>query len=259
MIKFLTKDRSSLISHTSRRPVLAVAYPDRGERERRASSAGSPVVVERRRTLEMRSESRRCPSVDEGRGGIPVIISNLQCFKAIYRAWNLRDDIFAIPVADSRGYYKPRGRLPEIVARKLKLCYREFQVGRRMAVASYPFGWECCKPSEHSSETNVRFVSSTGLIRVRRPRKRSTMLLLNSVEPERWYKVSEVAKILGWSEDVIYELIHEGFLQAQVKPGSSWRRKREYNSLRLQGCEIIRYAKESMTELKPGRSRRRVA
>jgi hypothetical protein len=49
-----------------------------------------------------------------------------------------------------------------------------FKTGRRMALASYPFGWECCKPSEPSIETNVRFASSTGLIRVRRPRKWST-------------------------------------------------------------------------------------
>ena len=65
-------------------------------------------------------------------------------------------------------------RLPGIVAKKLKLCYRVFKTERRMAVASYPFGWECCKPSEPSIETNVRFASSTGLIRVRRPRKWST-------------------------------------------------------------------------------------
>ena len=81
------------------------------------------------------------------------------------------------------------------------------------------------------------------------------MLLLNSVEPEKWYSVAETAKILGWSEDFIYDRIYDGSLQAQVKPGTSGRRKREYNSFRVQGCEIIRYAKENMTVLKPIRRR----
>jgi excisionase family DNA binding protein len=81
------------------------------------------------------------------------------------------------------------------------------------------------------------------------------MLLLNSVEPEKWYTVSETARILGWSEDTIYRRIEDGVLQAQVKEGDSRRRKRKYVSVRVQGCEIIRYAKEHMTTLKPERVR----
>lgn len=85
------------------------------------------------------------------------------------------------------------------------------------------------------------------------------MLLLNSVEPEKWYKVSDTAKILGWSEDTIYRWIEDGEIQAQVKESDSPRRIRKYVSVCIQGCEIIRYVKEHMTTLKPERSRFRAA
>jgi hypothetical protein len=85
------------------------------------------------------------------------------------------------------------------------------------------------------------------------------MLLLNSVEPERWYKVSETAKILGWSEDTIYRKIDDGLIQAQISESGSGRRKRKYTCFKVQGCEIIRYAKQHMTTMKAERLRYRAA
>lgn len=85
------------------------------------------------------------------------------------------------------------------------------------------------------------------------------MLLLNSVEPETWYKVSDTAKILGWSEDWVYRKIRKGVLHAQIDEGDSSRRRRTYTCFKVQGCEIIRYAKEHMTTLNPERSRFRAA
>jgi hypothetical protein len=85
------------------------------------------------------------------------------------------------------------------------------------------------------------------------------MLLLNSVEPETWYEVSKTARILGWSEDTIYRLIEDGDLQAQIRESDSRRRKRKYRCYKVQGCEIIRYATEHMTILKPEKIRFRAA
>jgi hypothetical protein len=77
------------------------------------------------------------------------------------------------------------------------------------------------------------------------------MLLLDHVEPARWYKVSVTATILGWSEDWVYRKIEKGELQAQIDESESRRRKRKYTCFKVQGCEIIRYVKEHMTILKP--------
>jgi hypothetical protein len=85
------------------------------------------------------------------------------------------------------------------------------------------------------------------------------MLLLNSVEPEKWYSVRDTAKILGWSEDTIYRRIEKGLIQAQIGESDSSRRRRKNTSFRVQGCEIIRYAKEHMTTLKPEKLRFRAA
>jgi hypothetical protein len=85
------------------------------------------------------------------------------------------------------------------------------------------------------------------------------MLLLNSVEPEKWYSVRDTAKILGWSEDWVYRKIRKGILHAQIDESGSDRRHRTYTSFRVQGCEIIRYAKEHMTTLKPEKIRFRAA
>ena len=82
------------------------------------------------------------------------------------------------------------------------------------------------------------------------------MLLLNSVEPEKWYKVSQVAKIIGWGEDAIYDWVHAGLLQAFLKPITSPRRRRTWTGMTIQGCEIIRFVKAHLSELSPNPSRR---
>jgi hypothetical protein len=82
------------------------------------------------------------------------------------------------------------------------------------------------------------------------------MVLLNSVEPETWYTVLQTSKILGWGVDAIRRWIYEGHLQAFIKPGRSGRRPRIYRGARIQGCEIIRFAKAHLTVLKPEKSLR---
>ena len=88
------------------------------------------------------------------------------------------------------------------------------------------------------------------------------MLLLNSVEPEKWYTISEAEPIIGYGRDAISDRIKWGLIQAQFLPGPGGRRKRKrgYNAWRIQGCEIIRYVKEHMTPLQPNAViRRRIA
>jgi hypothetical protein len=75
------------------------------------------------------------------------------------------------------------------------------------------------------------------------------MLLLNSIEPERWYTVREVARILGWSEDAVYDWVHAGLLEAFIKPITSPRRPRIWMGQRIQGCEIIRFVKANLSTL----------
>lgn len=82
------------------------------------------------------------------------------------------------------------------------------------------------------------------------------MLILDSVEPERWYSVRDVVKILGWKQDTIRRWIRDGLLQAFIKPGRSGRRPRVYRSVRIQGNEIIRFVKAHLTVLQPNRSLR---
>jgi len=77
------------------------------------------------------------------------------------------------------------------------------------------------------------------------------MLLLDSVEPEKWYKIDDVAKIIGWSHDTIERWIEDRVLQAFVKDSRSDKRKRIFRGKRVQGCEIIRFVKAHLTELKP--------
>jgi hypothetical protein len=77
------------------------------------------------------------------------------------------------------------------------------------------------------------------------------MLLLVSVEPERWYTVKEVEAILGWDVDTIRRWIHRKLMAAFVLPSLENRRKRKYQCLRIQGCEIIRFVKAHLTSSKP--------
>ena len=55
------------------------------------------------------------------------------------------------------------------------------------------------------------------------------MLLLDSVQPEKWYKVSEAAEILGWAHDTIEKWIDDEVLQAFVIDLRSSRRPRIYS------------------------------
>ena len=77
------------------------------------------------------------------------------------------------------------------------------------------------------------------------------MLLLDSVIPEKWYRVSETADILGWSHDMVERWIEKGLLQAFVIDCRSDLRPRIYRGKRVQGCEIIRFVRAHLTILKP--------
>jgi len=74
------------------------------------------------------------------------------------------------------------------------------------------------------------------------------MLLLDSIEQERWYSVVEVAQIVGWSEDVVRRWIQRGLIEAFVQPGTRNRRKRTYRSVRIQGCEIARFMRAHLSQ-----------
>ncbi len=82
------------------------------------------------------------------------------------------------------------------------------------------------------------------------------MLILDSVEPERWYSVRDVVKILGWKQDTIRRWIRDGLLQAFIKPSRSGRRPLVYRSVRIQGSQIIRFVKAHLTVLQLDKSLR---
>ncbi len=67
------------------------------------------------------------------------------------------------------------------------------------------------------------------------------MLVLDSIEPSKWYSVKEVAAILGFSEDTVIRQVNRGFLKAFVLPVKSTQRYRHYQSRRIQGRELQRY------------------
>ena len=79
------------------------------------------------------------------------------------------------------------------------------------------------------------------------------MLVLESIEQEKWYTVVEVSQMVGWSEDVVRRWIERGFIEAFVQPGVRNRRKRVYRSVRIQGCEIVRFMKAHLTRTNEGR------
>lgn len=72
-------------------------------------------------------------------------------------------------------------------------------------------------------------------------------MLLNNVDPETWYKVSEVSKIVGWSEDTVRDWIHAKRLIAFIKPITSNRRKRLWMGMRVQGRELIRFIRDNLS------------
>ena len=73
------------------------------------------------------------------------------------------------------------------------------------------------------------------------------MLVLDSIQPEKWYSVKEVAAVLGFSEDTVIRQVNRRLLKAFVLPGRSDKRVRTYQCRRVQGSEIIRYLKSYMS------------
>jgi len=69
------------------------------------------------------------------------------------------------------------------------------------------------------------------------------VLVLDSIQPEKWYSVKEVGAFLSVSEDTVIRQVKRGFLKAFVLPGRSDKRHRIYQTRRIQGAEIIRYIK----------------
>ena len=69
-------------------------------------------------------------------------------------------------------------------------------------------------------------------------------MLVDFVDPLRWYTVNETAKVLGFSRDTVIRLIEAGELEALTLPAKSNRRKRVFKSRRIQGAEIIRFARK---------------
>ena len=72
------------------------------------------------------------------------------------------------------------------------------------------------------------------------------MLVLDSINPEKFYSVKETAAILGRSDDTVIRLNNRGFLKALVLPGKSDTRHRTYRCRSFQGAEIIRFIKRFM-------------
>jgi len=68
-------------------------------------------------------------------------------------------------------------------------------------------------------------------------------MLVDFVEATRWYDVDEVGKIFGFSRDTVIRLVKRRLLEALVLPPQS-SRKRTYSCRRVQGAEIIRFAKQ---------------
>ena len=69
-------------------------------------------------------------------------------------------------------------------------------------------------------------------------------MLVDFVEPAKWYTVDQTAEILGFSRDTVIRLIKAGELEAMTLPTKSGRRRRVYLSRRIQGAEIIRFARK---------------
>jgi hypothetical protein len=69
-------------------------------------------------------------------------------------------------------------------------------------------------------------------------------VLVDFVEPLKWYTVNEVAAVLGFSRDKIIRLIEDGELETMTLPVKPNRRVRRYASRRVQGAEIIRFARK---------------
>ena len=72
-------------------------------------------------------------------------------------------------------------------------------------------------------------------------------MLIDNVDPLKWYRVREVSEILGWSVDTVRRWIYMGKLQAFIRPGQANRRKRVFRSARIKGSELIRFTGDNLT------------
>jgi hypothetical protein len=72
-------------------------------------------------------------------------------------------------------------------------------------------------------------------------------MLLNSVDPEKWYKIREVAVISGWSVDTIRRWIRKGFLKAFLQPTVSNRRKRKWQGMKVLGRHLLDFLGGNMS------------
>jgi Helix-turn-helix domain len=72
------------------------------------------------------------------------------------------------------------------------------------------------------------------------------MLILDSVQPEKWYSVKEAAAILGFSDDTISRQVTRGLLKAFILPNDHGRNRRAHKYVRIQGCELVRYVRNHM-------------
>ena len=72
-------------------------------------------------------------------------------------------------------------------------------------------------------------------------------MLMNSVEPEKWYTVVEVETITGWSGDTVRRWVKRGLLQAFVQPAEKRRGKRVYQCIRILGSELLRFIRENLS------------
>ena len=73
-------------------------------------------------------------------------------------------------------------------------------------------------------------------------------MVTDTIRPERWYAVDEVAAFIGYERDTVIRRIKDGFLKAFVLPVKQRSRRRVYSSRRVQGSEIIRFLKENTGE-----------
>lgn len=72
---------------------------------------------------------------------------------------------------------------------------------------------------------------------------------LNSVDPDKWYKIREVAVISGWSVDTIRRWIRRGLLKAFLQPTMSTRRnyKRKWQGMKVLGRDLLDFLSGNMS------------
>ena len=67
------------------------------------------------------------------------------------------------------------------------------------------------------------------------------------IDPDKWYRVSEVSKLTFWSEDAVYDWIKKGLLVAFLKPTVKVRGKRTWIGVKILGSELIRFIRDNLS------------